>query len=79
MTMLPEVVGVEIDPRALVPCPATPGKPFRARYAARACPGCPHYRGLGLMATEGEWHQMYAIRCAHVIEQRTTILEVIEE
>ena len=64
-----------IDPRAIVPCPMKDFKPRRAT----ACASCEHYRGLGRMADHGDFSNRYAIRCAHVIERRTHILEVVEE
>ena len=74
-----KIIDVEIDSRAIVPCPE---KDFKPRRAAAACPKCKHFKGIGLMSEDDdlEWHQKFAIRCVHPVERRTQILsEVIEE
>ncbi len=42
---LPQIIGVEIPDNILVPCPIN-GKQVR-RFAAKCCPDCEHYDGLG--------------------------------
>lgn len=81
MTMLKQV-DAAIDARAVIPCPAVG---FKIRRVASGCPGCEHYRGLAQMSMTGDdeaelaWHQQYVVRCAHIVERRTQIIEVIEE
>lgn len=80
-TQIP-VVDVDIHSDVVVPCPA---KRFQPRRAANACPGCDYFQGVGQMVVQqaGEeplqWHQKYVIRCAHVIERRTQMFNVIED
>ncbi len=74
-----KIVNVEIDSRVVIPCPE---KDFRPRRAANACPGCDHFKGIGLMSEEPDigWHKKFAIRCAHVMERRTQLIpEIIED
>ena len=81
---------IEIDARAIVPCAA---KGFKARRAIN-CARCPYFAGLALMIADDigaditvgsmvtgriTWADKYAIRCCHVIERRTQIIEVIED
>ena len=42
---LPKIIGVEIPDNILVPCPIG-GKQVR-RFAAKCCPNCEHFDGLG--------------------------------
>lgn len=74
MNMLP-IVEVDIPEQAIMACPAVGFKPRRAKV----CAECPHFQGIGQMSHEGAWHKQFAIRCAHVIERRTQIVDVIEE
>jgi hypothetical protein len=67
--------GTEIDPAAIVPCAALGFKPRRAL----ACKRCEYFQGLAVMGLAGDWADRYAIRCNHVIERRTQIIEVIED
>lgn len=71
------IVDVPISPDAIVRCPE---RQFAARRAQKACVACPHFAGVGQMATSGPWHVRYAIRCRGVVERRTEVLpEVLEE
>ena len=42
---LPQIIGVDIPDNILVPCPIS-GKQVR-RFAAKCCPDCEHFDGLG--------------------------------
>ncbi|MCH7882792.1 MAG: hypothetical protein IIB69_14760 [Proteobacteria bacterium] len=66
---------IPIGPHAVIGCPL---KGFKPRRAARSCPECVYYNGLGRMGVEGDWSAQYAILCAHPIERRTQHIEVIE-
>lgn len=72
--MLP-IVETEIDENALIKCPI---KDFAYRKAAIACPVCPGFMGVAQMGKEGQWDQMYSIRCSAMIERRTQIIRVVE-
>lgn len=89
--MLPKINEVEIDKNAVVPCPSVG---FKSRRAHKSCPSCADFKGLCRTMAEGEtvvtcrstgdkrqatWSDKFAIRCAHVIERKTQIIEVIEE
>jgi len=73
-----QIAEVDIHPDALIACPEVE---FKMRKAAKACPKCPNWAGVGLMNSDPAkpWNERFAIRCAHVIERRTHILEVFEE
>ena len=70
-----KVADIDIHKEAVVSCPKNGFKPTRA---INHCTNCEYFKGIGQMADEGEWDAMYVIRCAHVIERRTRIIEVIE-
>lgn len=72
-----KIVDVEIDSAAIIPCPLVR---FKGRYAAKCCPGCDNFKGIGLMVDDPSmsWHERYTVRCAHIIERRTQIIEVVD-
>ena len=70
-----EIAEVEIHKEAIVSCPKKDFKPTRA---INHCPTCENFKGIGRMSDEGNWDAQYIIRCAHVMERRTRIIEVIE-
>jgi len=73
--MLP-IVNVDIDDMVIVPCPK---QGFDNKLAARHCPGCEHFFGVAQMrepqSNDTAWHEVYAIRCGHVIERRTSSID----
>ena len=76
-TMLKKI-NVGIDANVVIQCPA---KDFKLRRAANSCPGCECFKGIGLMSEADDlaWHQKFVIRCGHVMERRTQLIEVIED
>ena len=75
--MLPQVL-IAIDKRVVIRCPL---KNFMPRRAYKACPKCEYFNGIAQMS-DGEkitWHKKYVIRCAHIIERRTQLIEVLED
>jgi len=75
--MLPQVL-IAIDKRVVLACPL---KKFKPRRAYKACPECGHFKGVARMSYESNlpWHKKYVIRCSHIIERRTQLIEVIED
>ncbi len=69
-------VDVPLHPKALVACPRTN---FNMVVAAGSCDKCEHWAGVGMMSSDETlpWDKRFAIRCAHVMERRTHILEVV--
>ncbi|PHR57292.1 MAG: hypothetical protein COA44_06220 [Arcobacter sp.] len=57
-----------------IPCPEIG---FKWRKVS-SCLNCPFFNGFGIMSTDTllPFDKQYAVRCSHVIERRTTILEV---
>lgn len=71
-----QIVDVPISADVVVPCPALRFQPLRA---ANGRPKCPHFQGVAQMSSDGSWDKKYVIRCSHVMERRTQIIQVIEE
>ena len=74
--MLEIVENVEIDEAVVIACTEVGFKP---RRAFKACGNCPHFRGIGRMRSEGDWSDQFAVRCGHIIERRTHVLEIVED
>ena len=89
-----EIVDVEIDKEAIIPCP---DREFKGRRAYVSCPNCIGFRGVILISESDimdikdkttlavigvrpiRWDEKYAIRCSFPMDRRTKIVEVIEE
>ena len=74
--MLP-IVDIEIPKEVIVHCAE---KDFKPRYAT-ACNKCRWFAGVAIMCSDATlpWHKRYVIRCGHVIERRTHVMEVVED
>ncbi len=75
MTALLPVERVNIPDNVIIACPKFR---FDNKLAARHCPQCEYFHGIGVMRQPDEasgWHQCYVIRCAHIIERRTSSID----
>jgi len=70
------IVEESIHKEAIIPCPAVR---FAPRRAVNCCPKCERFEGIARMGHDGPWDKQFVIRCGHMIERRTQIINVIEE